>query len=550
MYRAPVAALTAELFGKNRWAIVGTTLIPPVAWFAGKAYLGKLPIAPVGSATPISLLILMGCALQFALIFAYVDLTAGSKMSGGFPKHILLLPAPTWLLALVPIVAGASFISGFVLLWLHYVSGVHFSWAQQLIIAAAIASLMCWLQAMSWELLPSRAMRIVLLTVVAIVAVLAVVSLLANESDNLFGRTWGAVGLSMTAVSGLGLAYLAVIRSRRGDTLDFYVRIRRFVVSSGLWPRSTHLPALANAVAAQNWYEWRVYGRVLPTCMIILAAGPLASIASSRVRHSPSFGLPALLLFLFFLIAPLVGGAYVSKNLTQRIQRGLFGATRPLSDIEIAFAKLRLTVRSYLMSFAMLFAVAVAFVLSSSNNEALASLWSRLTGWQGVTGAYLSLLLLLIVVTATSWAAGAYFMSLQLFAESVDRKKHGWKISLGVTALFFLLLDIGGRVYRARHSALAWLQSPHYELLIPAVLLIGIGLCLVPPFRRLGTLHVLDRLASGVGVVAAVCLIAVSQLNLAVGYQWALGWLVVAVALMTFIPYLLVPVLIGMSRHR
>ena len=41
-------------------------------------------------------------------------------------------------------------------------------------------------------------------------------------------------------------------------------------------------------------------------------------------------------------------------------------------------------------------------------------------------------------------------MSLQLFAESVDRKKHGWKISLGVTALFFLLLDIGGRVYRAR----------------------------------------------------------------------------------------------------
>jgi len=550
MYRAPAAALTAELFGKNRWAIIGTTLIPPVAWFAGKAYLGKLPIAPVGAATPISLLILMGCALQLALIFAYVDLTAGSKMSGGFPKHILLLPAPTWLLALVPIVAGGSFTSGFVLLWLHYVSGVHFSWMQQLIIAAAIASLMCWLQAMSWELLPSRAMRIVLLTVVAIVAVLSVVSLLANESDNLFGRTWGAVGLSVITISGLGLAYLAVIRSRRGDTLDFYVRIRRILDSSGLWSRNTRLPALANGVAAQNWYEWRVYGRVLPTCMIILGAGPLASIASARIRHSPSFVLPALLLFLFFLIAPLVGGAYVSKNLTRRVQMGLFGATRPLSDIEIAFAKLRLAVKSYVLSLAILFAVVVAFVLASRNNAALISLWSRLTVWQGAMGAYLSLLLLLIVVTATSWAAGAYFMSLQLFAEGVNRKKHGWKISLGVTALFFLLLDIGGRIYRARDSALAWLQSPHYELLIPPVLLIAMALCLLPRFRRLDTLRVLNRLASGVGAVAALCLFAVWQLNLAFGYQWALSWLVVAVALLTFIPYLLVPVLVDLNRHR
>jgi hypothetical protein len=549
MYRAPVAALTAELFGKNRWAIIGTTLIPPLAWFAGKAYLGKLPIAPVGAATPISLLILMGCALQFALIFAYVDLTAGSK-SGGFPKHILLLPAPTWLLALVPIAAGASFTSGFVLLWLYYVSGVHFNWAQQLIIAAAITSLMCWLQAMSWELLPSRAMRIVLLTVMAIVAVLSVVSLLANKSENLFGRTWGAVGLAVTAITGLGLAYLAVIRARRGDTLDFYDHVRRILFSSGRWSRQTRSPALANGVAAQNWYEWRVYGRVLPTCMTILGAGPLASVAFARIRHSPSFVLPALLLFLFFVIAPLVGGAYVSKNLTRRVQLGLFGATRPLSDTEIAFAKLRLAVKSYLVSFAILLAVVVVFVLGSSNNAALVSLWSRLAVWQGVTGSYLSLLLLLIVVTATSWAAGAYFMSLQLFAESVDRKKHGWKISLGVTALFFLLLDIGGRLYRSRASALEWLQSPHYELLIVPVLLLGMGLCLLPRFQSLDTLRTLNRPASSVGAGAALCLIAVWQLNLAFGYQWALSWLVVTVALLTLIPYLLMPVLVGMNRHR
>ena len=182
MYTGPIAALTGELFGKNKWAIVATTLLPPVGWFAARAYLGASPDAP--AAAPISFLILLGCAVQLACIFAYMDITSGGA-SGGFPKHILLLPAPTWLLALVPIVAGSVFISGFVLLWLRFVSAIHLSGIDQLVMVAAISSLMCWLQAMSWELLPGRALRIVVLTVAAIIAVLSVVSLLAPDSVNL-----------------------------------------------------------------------------------------------------------------------------------------------------------------------------------------------------------------------------------------------------------------------------------------------------------------------------------------------------------------------------
>ncbi|MEJ0006347.1 MAG: hypothetical protein WDM77_08245 [Steroidobacteraceae bacterium] len=549
MYTAPAAALTAELFGKNKWAIVATTLLPAVAWFAGKAYLGALPIT--GSAAPISFLILLGCSVQLACIFAYIDTTAGG-MSGGFPKHILLLPAPTWLLALVPIVAGSLFISGFVLLWLRYVSAVHFDWYEQLVMVAAVSSLMCWLQAMSWELLPSRPLQIVVLTVAAIAAVLSVVSLVAPDSANLFGRPKGAVGLSVTAVSGLSLAYLAVIRSRRGDTLDFGAYIGRLVRSSGLSAHSAALPALPDALAAQNWYEWRVYGRLLPTCMIILTGGPLVAQSFARIRHSPSIVLSGLLLFLFFLIAPLVGGAYISKNMTRRVQvgLGLFDATRPLADVEIALAKLRLACRSHLVGFAIVSATVAVIVLSSRNNAALLEYWSRLRALQGTLGSSLSLLLLLIFALAASWTGAVYFMSLQLFSECVDRKKHGWQISLGILALFVLALDLGGRLNASRDSALAWLSFPHYQLLIPATVLLAIGLCLLPRYRSLHPLSAVSRLAAGFAAAAGLCLIAVWQLRLSSGYEWALSSLVVTTALLAFIPFLLLPILVDWNRHR
>jgi hypothetical protein len=40
------------------------------------------------------------------------------------------------------------------------------------------------------------------------------------------------------------------------------------------------------------------------------------------------------------------------------------------------------------------------------------------------------------------------------------------------------------------------------------------------------------------------------QLDLSPGYRWALSWLAVTATLLTFIPFLLVPIVIGLHRHR
>ena len=60
------------------------------------------------------------------------------------------------------------------------------------------------------------------------------------------------------------------------------------------------------------------------------------------------------------------------------------------------------------------------------------------------------------------------------------------------------------------------------------------------------------RQAAGCGFAAAAALglIAAWQLRLSFGYEWALSWLVVTITLLAFIPYLLVPILIDLGRHR
>jgi hypothetical protein len=251
----------------------------------------------------------------------------------------------------------------------------------------------------------------------------------------------------------------------------------------------------------------------------------------------------------YLILAPMMGVAYVSRDLTRRVPLATFAATRPLSDLELAFAKLRLSLSSYLSSLAIVYAV-IAIIMWTCDNTALNALWLRLTSQLGTIGSCLGLLLLFGSVSATSWAAGALFMSLQLFYEAMDRKKHGWKISIAMVTLFVLLLGLARRAYEARDSALRWLQSAPLAVVIPALLLSAIALVLLPYFRRVASLRTLGTWAIGFVAVTVLGLAVLSRLNLAPGYRWALSSGLVSVALLTFMPLLLMPILVGMIRHR
>jgi hypothetical protein len=310
------------------------------------------------------------------------------------------------------------------------------------------------------------------------------------------------------------------------------------------------LPRLPDGVAAQDWYEWRVYGRFLPMFMGFVVAGPLAAAAFGGVHRVPSLLLPAMMLFVFLAMTPLMGAAYISKNFTRRVQTGSFGATRPLSDLEIAFAKLKLTVKSHAAGVGIVFTAMAIVLARSGNNALLLSAWSSLVAQLGAASAWLALLAALLLATATSWALTLYFMSLQLFGECIDKKKHGWKLSIAVMALFLLLLRLGQAIFLSRESLLAWLGRAHYELLLPALLLAAAAVWLLQRLQRTQALAAFAKLGTGFGVAGALGLVLVWQLRLPFGYRCSLACLVTVDTLLVFLPLLLVPVLIGLGRHR
>jgi hypothetical protein len=551
MYSAQIAALSGELFGKNRIRILGTSVVAPAAWLVVKEYVHGWPNVAAASAA-LGFVLVAILALQLGAIFCYVDLTAGAK-STGFPKHICVLPVATWLLALVPIATGSMFITAFVLLWLRFISDLHLTGSGQLSIACAISSLLCWMQAMSWELIQQRLPRIAVLTVILIVVVLSLVSLMADEGNYVFGRIGGAAGLVSTMVCGCAVAYLAVIRSRRGDSADLGTWFRRLWFRAPAVFRSAQLPVLGDAVKAQNWYEWTVFGRFLPWCMVFFSIPVLLMLSSTKIRRLPSIIELGLMMAMFFLFAPLVGGAYASKSLeVTRIHIGpgsLFAAL-PLSDLELALAKLKLSVKSHLLSTAIVVAVLVTILLTSRNNVFVFDQWGRLHAFQGSVGSLLSVFLLSGFVIGMPWAAGMYLMALSFTFAIVNWKKHGWWIVLGILALIALAVKLGVVIYQSRQGLLEWFESVRLVVLVPPVFAITLCLCLLGVVRDSLQLDPLKKVAAGYLGLLIVCLTAVWQLDLSVGYRWALLWLVVTLVLTAFLPFLLIPLLVGFHRHR
>jgi hypothetical protein len=551
MYVAASAALTREILGKHKKDLLSTTLVIPAVGFVAKVYLTRHSHMDPAVATPLlGVLLLPALALLLCSYFAYVDLTGG-RPSAGFPRHILVLPVPTWLLALVPMVTGSLFIAAFLLLWLR-LTGIRFDWTEQLAIAGGVTASLCWIQALSWRLIQQRYVRLLTLAVVLTFAGMALISLLADDSHFLFGHSAGLLSLVCVIVSGYALAYLAVIRSRHGDTAESAASVRRLHVrTTPAWNRGTRLPRLRDGAAAQKWFEWRVFGRLLPTGMILFGSLVVLMMAFERIRTKPSVIELAMLAFLFLLIASLTGGAYASQSLeTSRVELGLFRAALPLSDWELASSKLSLAIRSHLLSLLIVLVVIATVLLTSSNNTAVTLLWSKLQAVQGKAGASLCVFLLALAAAVTAWALAVYGMSAWLFAAAVNWKRNGWKTALIALLALALFLKLAALGFQARSEIGSWLESAHLTILLLPAVTLALGLGLLPRFRALNRLSDLRGAATVCGAALAACVVLLWQLDLSPGYRWALSWLAVTATLLTFIPFLLVPIVIGLHRHR
>jgi len=535
MNMAPFTALSWEIFGRNRSALLVSAAVA--------AALG-IGINIAGWPGKASFLILASFSLLFSSTFGYVDLSPRNPRAG-FPRHILVLPVSTWTLALVPILAGAAFLTAFVLLWLRFLMGIQLRLVEQSAIAVAIIAFSCWQQAMSWELIRLRLAKLAVLAVVSGLACLSLASVM-SEDNLLLGRIGGVATLLAMMASGYFFAWIAVIRSRRGDAGEPGSPTKRLLTSWASNFGSPRMPELASGTAAQTWYEWRVFGRLAPVCMLFFCTLFLLMHVFHGVRSTPSAIEIGLVLFTFVMVSPLGGSSYAWKN--PQVPRAMmtpFFAALPLDDVELAFAKLRMAARSHLLGVAIVLTTIVVIVLISDNNRQIESLWSNLRAQQGTPGASIAVLLLALFTTVATWTAGAFLMARSFYLAVADWKGR-WKYFVG---LFALLAAVGWLPLGREGMELLAAHALPIALALLAVALFFASLSL-RDYGRTSPLAALHGVLAGFIAVTVVSPVLIWQLNLSAQHHWALTCFAIATVLCAMIPILRMPALIGMNRHR
>src|SRR5690606_1290427 len=75
-----------------------------------------------------------------SIAFSYTECSSKS-IKTGFPKHLFLLPKPTWKLVLTPMLLGVFIIVVYGLVWINYILALEFSVTEQLAILIGLSSL-------------------------------------------------------------------------------------------------------------------------------------------------------------------------------------------------------------------------------------------------------------------------------------------------------------------------------------------------------------------------------------------------------------------------
>ncbi len=394
--RSPTAAIAWELRRRHRWGLAALAL-----YFTLLAVIRLLVLAPGEHVTfeddwQFALVVIVPLGWTFTYFLAVFsfglagDLAARTSI---YPARMFTLPVTSAALAGWPMLYGAVAMA---VLWLAtrllavWPSASYVPWIWPALFAAVF---LAWTQALTWMPYPLTGLRVAVtllwLTVIAFVFLLAL-ELRASEE----------VMLALLAPH-LPLAYLvacfAVARARRGEVPDW----RRRRLRDLLPRRRRHF---ATPAGAQEWLEWRRYGRSLPTLVGIVLPFELSLLFVFHGTSVLVFDILAGVLLTPPFMASFVA-ATVRSDAAGRDAYELtpFIATRPLTSAALIRAKLSATIRSTLATW-LLVLVAVPLALGLSDTwPAVADGVRRLVEVAGTPRALVLGLLALAALVAATW---------------------------------------------------------------------------------------------------------------------------------------------------
>ena len=399
MMRSPAARAFAWEFGQqHRW---GMQLIAVYVLFM--VITGVLGIdwaltsdAAVERFIGTIVLPLTAAVLYLLAVFSFGlsgDLAARQSM---YPPRLLTLPVTTAALAGWPMLFGA------VAMVVLAQSVRLASWPSQteppfwLLLFAPV--LLAWTQVLTWTSFPVRGLR-----VVAAVAKLIAIDMIAIVAIELKPResVMAAVLVPLLLLAWV-VAYAAVARARRGEVPDWHGAFAPLASLARLLPRRNQF---ASPLSAQTWWEWRQHGWSLPVLVAFVLPFALGLLFLDRT--APAFVLISLAVV---ALTPPIMASFVASTVRRASpQRGddfglaPFLATRPLTSAALIAAKLRVSVLSTLITWAIVIAV-VPLALSLSDTWPLLNERARdLRDLIGLPRAVVIAVLAELALVATTW---------------------------------------------------------------------------------------------------------------------------------------------------
>jgi hypothetical protein len=388
---APIQALGRELWWRHRWglsvslayllmAVVFFRLlrVEDLAWSLGNIVLpGALAQRALRveditrfigfvTASPV----LMGMLLYLVRVFSYglqVDLKVKDSH---FPPRLFLLPVRTRALVSVPMILGTGAVA---LTWVALEEGVlrpcGFR-APLALLALLAASILAWIQALSWSPFGAGWLRVI--TTVVVLSVLIAIAIVGS-----FLEVSPTLLLSLFAGSlpvAYGVAVIGVSRARRGDSPEWYrwANVLRRIAS---WLPRRGRP-FASAAGAQVWFEWHTHGILLPFLVGLLL--PWVLLLFLIGDGGPSVSMVLLFVALLPPLMAGIAGATVSKPspwVKDKFGVSAITALRPLTCGALVAAKLRMGVLSTLVTWALILIVVPVAVAATGFWPEVSELW-------------------------------------------------------------------------------------------------------------------------------------------------------------------------------
>ena len=453
MMRSHAAAIAWEFRRRHRWGLIALTgylLILAVIRFLFLEPGGRVNFENAESFALVVVVPITSTFLYFLAVFTFGlsgDIAARQSM---YPVRMFTLPITSSALAGWPMLFGAVAMA---ILWLAtrflaaWPSGreIPILWP-----ALLAASFLAWAQALTWMPYPLRGLRVIV-TVLWLTVMDAIVMLALNLKAS------EPVMLAILAPH-VPLAFLtarfAVGRARRGDVPDWARIFAPLGQITGLLSRPKG--HFSSSARAQEWFEWRRYGRSLPAMVAILLPCELALLFAFSQTPVIIFEILVGVLLTPPFMAAFVAATVSKSNPYGGDSYGItpFIATRPLTSASLIGAKLKATIWSTLAAW-LLVLVAIPIALRLSGTSPTVIDWMRhLTETLGRPRAIVFVLLGCALLMATTWKQ----LVQSLYIGMSGRE---WVVKASVfvaLAVIAVIVPIGHWIFTTR-VVMAWLWN-------------------------------------------------------------------------------------------